>query len=218
MSKSLKETFHNMNEKFAKQSRRDQFLILVAALFIIVLPIYTYGVEPAVKKTKALKDTYSSLQDKLTASENVLNELTIKLQQDPVVAMTKEIAEVKVKTDELSDNLSKVTADFIPAYDMPKTLQEVLSDVGALQIVSVSNIPPVAVIEDGKTKVALYRHGTKIVLEGNYLDVMRYLQILENLDKKFIWGEFSFELKTYPMGRIVINVYTLSNSKDFISG
>ena len=208
----------DLNAKFLKQSKRDQFLILLALLVVIILPAYTYGVEPAVKKIKDLKETYYNLQEQFSTTENVLNELTIKVQQDPAVAMRQEIEKLRSKTQDLTKSLSEVTADFIPAFDMPVTLQEVLADVGALEVVSVSSIEPTVIAEDPKTKASLYRHGTRIVLMGNYLDAMRYLQILENLDKKFIWGEFSYELKTYPKGRIEINVYTLSNSKDFISG
>lgn len=218
MSKSLKESINELSAKFSKQSRRDQFLILIAALFVIILPLYTYGVKPQLKKTKSLELSYQNLQNELSSSENLLNEFTLKLQQDPSEAMRKEIVELNTKTSEISKKLSQITADFIPAFDMPKTLQEVLSDIGSLKLISVNSIAPTVIIKDDKSKVVLYKHGTKLILEGNYLDAMRYLQILENLDKKFIWGDFSYELKTYPAGRIEINVYTLSNGRDFISG
>ena len=215
---SLADKYREINTKFLKQSRRDQILILVAALVVVIMPLYMYGVDKSKTELAKAQSSYKSTQKELDDIESAKNEWMVRLQQDPNEAMRREIEEYNLKLKNLDASMSSSTVDLVPAFDMPGVLQDMLSAVGSLKIVSMDSIPPVVIIEDDKGGVFLYRHGTRLVLEGGYLDTMKYLQVLENLSKKFMWGNFSYELREFPKGTITIEVYTLSNSKDFISG
>jgi MSHA biogenesis protein MshJ len=215
---SLADKYRELNAKFLKQSRRDQILILVAALVVVIMPLYMYGVDSAKVNLAKAKSTYNNTKKELSDIESAKNEWMVRMQQDPNESIRKQIEEYGEKLKNLDKALASSTVDLVPAFDMPGLLQDMLSAVGTLKLLSIESIPPMVIVEDDRGGIFLYRHGTKLVLEGGYLDVMKYLQVLENLSKKFIWGNLSYEVREFPKGTVTIEVYTLSNSKDFISG
>ena len=214
---SLKERYNDLSAKFQKQTKRDQFMILLAALVVVIMPAYMYGVEPAQKNAAKARSAYSETQSQIAEAEQMRGEWLLRLQQDPNEAMRREIAQLEEKLKNLDASMAETTVDLIPAFDISAVLQEVLSATGALKLISMKSLEPFVIME-GEGGASLYRHGARLVLEGGYLDAMKYLQALENLSRRFMWGGFSYEVKEYPKGTVTIEVYTLSNSKDFISG
>ena len=209
--------YAELSRKFQQQGRRDQVLILVACLVAAILPLYMYGIEPAVKKLAQARSAHEAALKDIDSSAQMKNEWLVKLQQDPNETMRREIAELEVRQRQLDQISSGAAVNLVPSFDMPAVLQDVLSAAGSLRLLSMNSIPPVVILEEDKG-MSLYRHGTRMVFQGSYLDAMKYLQALENLDRKFIWGTLSYEAGTYPAGTVTVEVYTLSNSKEFASG
>ena len=216
--KELTEKYHEIEKNFLAKSRREQIMILCAALVVAIFPLYMYFADPAMVKIKKAKAQQISIRDDITNLQNEKNTLMIQLQQDPTVELSRQKEEFREKIRNLDKDLNKQTVDLIPAYEMASVLKDVLSNTNGLRLLSMSNEKPKILVEGGKGGVALYRHETRIVLEGSYLSALSYLQMLENLNKKFIWGPLSYEVKEYPKGIVEIHVYTLSANKDFIRG
>lgn len=216
---TLKERYQEISESYSKKTRREQIMILVAALVISFLPTYMYFVDPIFSKIKREKMEQTNAQDRTAEIQNEINSIMVMLQSDPAVALNEEKERIKQKIAAIDKELTVNTVDLISAFEMPAMLRSVLANASGLKLVSVSNSAPTLLVEkSGNGSVSLYRHETKIVLKGSYMATLGYLQLLENLDKKFMWGPFSFAINEYPEGTIEINVYTLSSNKDFIRG
>jgi MSHA biogenesis protein MshJ len=61
-----------------------------------------------------------------------------------------------------------------------------------------------------KPRELLYRHGVEIVLQGSYLDMISYMDALENLPVQLFWGKASLDAQQYPNSRLTLTLYTLS--------
>jgi MSHA biogenesis protein MshJ len=55
-----------------------------------------------------------------------------------------------------------------------------------------------------------------MVFQGNYLETIKYLRSLEQLDGNFFWESLEFNLTTYPDGQISLDIYTLSTERGWI--
>jgi len=62
----------------------------------------------------------------------------------------------------------------------------------------------------------LYQHRIQLELEGKYDQVSKYLAQVEALPEKVFWQNLAFQMDNYPVGRLSLEVYTLSTSKDLI--
>lgn len=56
----------------------------------------------------------------------------------------------------------------------------------------------------------LYRHGVEITVRGNYMDMIDYMNALENLPTQLFWGGAQLEVEDYPTSRLTLTLYTLS--------
>ncbi|HTE39516.1 MAG TPA: hypothetical protein VK629_01730, partial [Steroidobacteraceae bacterium] len=59
-------------------------------------------------------------------------------------------------------------------------------------------------------------HPLEIVVEGNYLDVLRYLQSVESLPWRFYWQALELKQTEYPTNRVRIRLNTLSMDKEWL--
>ena len=62
----------------------------------------------------------------------------------------------------------------------------------------------------------LYRHGVEVAVRGNYLDMITYMDALESMSTKLIWGKAELTVEDYPNSRLSLTVYTLSLDKKWM--
>ncbi|MDA7745889.1 hypothetical protein N8878_00970, partial [Psychromonas sp.] len=72
---------------------------------------------------------------------------------------------------------------------------------------------------DNKEKsVLFYKHSLEVQLTGDYNAVYQYLRNLEMLQDKFYWASLKYEVADYPLANITLQIYTLSDQQDLVSG
>lgn len=62
----------------------------------------------------------------------------------------------------------------------------------------------------------LYRHGVELVLEGGYADLLGYLQAMESLPQRVLWGAVSLKVEQHPRSVLTLRVYTLSRDRAWL--
>jgi MSHA biogenesis protein MshJ len=62
----------------------------------------------------------------------------------------------------------------------------------------------------------LYRHGVELTVRGNYLDMVSYMDALEGMPVRLIWGKANLTVEEYPNARLTLTMYTLSLDKKWM--
>jgi len=89
---------------------------------------------------------------------------------------------------------------------------------------SVSSASSVSSVSSASTAVAtasrpamlIFRHGVKVTVRGNYLDMIDYMDALENMPGQLFWSKAELEVEAYPDARLSLTLYTLSLDKKWI--
>lgn len=101
---------------------------------------------------------------------------------------------------------------------MTDMLQNIMSGMDGIAVKELKNLPPenLAVSPDGG---GVFRHVLHMEISGGYTDLMRFVGALETLPQKFYWKKISLQgdPKEYPRSTLVLEIYTLSVSEEFIS-
>jgi len=63
---------------------------------------------------------------------------------------------------------------------------------------------------------SLYRHGVELVLEGGFADLLSYLQAMESLPQRVLWGSVSLKVEQHPRSVLTVRVYTLSRDPNWL--
>jgi MSHA biogenesis protein MshJ len=65
-------------------------------------------------------------------------------------------------------------------------------------------------------EVGLYRHGVKLVFEGDYMTTMEFLESLEQKSWRFFWQALQYDVEKYPNARVTLTLYTLSPERAWL--
>lgn len=166
-----------------------------------------------------ITDTAGQINRELTRNQNIQDSYTT----DPN-------AFVRTRLQNLEGDLAQVDAQLLELYGeliLPQQMAGVLTDIlqseTTLKLVSFENQPPTSLLDaltadqvTGQQQMNVYRHGLRLEFEGDYLETIRFLKKVEQLDSSFFWDNLSFNVIEYPLAKISLNIFTLSTARGFI--
>ncbi len=68
----------------------------------------------------------------------------------------------------------------------------------------------------GTGQPQLYRHAVELSVEGSYADLLGYLQALEALPQKLLWGSLQLKVEKHPQVLLTLRLYTLSQQAGWV--
>jgi MSHA biogenesis protein MshJ len=123
-----------------------------------------------------------------------------------------------------AESMRVLTSDLIDPAQMRFVLEDLIRRQGKLELVRASNLPVRRLLEpdppagptDDSDATALYRHGLVLELEGSYLDLLDYLETVEQLPWQIHWTKLRLEADEHPRNHITLELATLSLDEDWI--
>jgi MSHA biogenesis protein MshJ len=175
---------------------------------------------------KEVQEVQSSVALLTETIEGRAHDNPLALAMEQKQSLTQSIAAVDAQ-------LESASAGLIAPQRMLAALRDVLNGQQGLRLVSMRNFPvtslappntQVAEIKAGQTKGAPppvaatgpYVHSLELILDGSYLDVMRYLQSVEALPWRFYWQVLELKTTEYPLNRVRIRLNTISMDKEWL--
>jgi MSHA biogenesis protein MshJ len=204
------------------------FLVILGVLFWIAANVVFSSLR--LEQQRLERDVRARLNE-LQAMSAQSETIRAKLAQDPEALAQARVAELKQKLVEEEASVAHVVRGLVSPREMPRLVQQMLAKNKALQVIKMENLPAQALDELQKTATPapatqsataanstarVYRHGMRIELRGQYVDIVRYLRALEAMPSKVFWGEVRFESETYPVSRVTLVIYTISLNKAWL--
>ena len=223
MSNRLQTEFAKLTQRFDDLVAREQVLLLLCGIVVIVMLGYFVFIEPLTVSQQKSSKQLTRQQNELQAMQSQQQQLVAGLKQDPNAAISAHIDSIKQQIAELDAELNSQTEQLVPARNMPQLLENLLHSSPGLKVIRLQSLPPQAILSadpDSSAEVpaepGLYRHGVQLVVEGSYFDIQRYLTKLEGLKWQFYWKKFDYSVASYPVAKVEVEIYTLSTNKAFI--
>jgi MSHA biogenesis protein MshJ len=212
--------------KYESLSLRERALVALAVLAVAIIGWDSLLMQP-------LRNTRSALDAELAeASASGFNAQSEEV-SDPRQVNLQLAAGLTTQLQGLDARLADTASGFVSSQRMIQLLHDVLDRQGRLQLVSIRNLPVVSLVPPvpaettgleaapaevavaaGNTPDALgeppYVHAIEIVIDGQYADILEYLQALEALPYKFRWSTLDLSTAGYPLNRVRIELSTLS--------
>lgn len=223
----------------ALESRKKEERLLLLAVVIIVLG---YGwlvlVSDRMNAGQVQLDRRISALDLQVAQEaSRYAEIQRDYQEDPNAFARNRQQELQQQTIDIDERLRELYGQLIQPRQMAEVLTTILQRETTLKLVNLENQPSTlltsasvgaavplvgeAAVGAGEslntdTGIRVYRHGMNMIFEGDYIETVRYLNSLENLDTSFFWQSLDYEVVDWPIARITLNIFTLSTQSEWI--
>lgn len=209
-----------LEKAFNKMTQRERFILFGALLVCSVSISYFWIVDPAtIKQTNIERVLQKSVQEEKVISSEIAT-IKQRLKQDPLQEINNKIAFSKGTLVQLDQQLNGKLVKFIHAQKMPIALTKVLSKSPGVSISSLRSLPVKAFNSSSQNsdENIFYKHTLEISLLGDYNAIYQYLLNLETLQEKFYWYSLNYEVSNYPLAEVTIQIYTLSDQRDLVSG
>lgn len=205
-------------------SLRERAMIFIAVLATGLFCSNALFFSPQGSRRGGIEMQIAELHSTLTALRSQAEAIKARGQTDPDQEQRTRLQKLKTELDRLDQRLKVSTIDLISPRDMAEVLRGLLIRQEGMRLVRLENFPaqdlfPTADNEngtDGTKKIRLYRHPMRIVFSGTFLQVLEYLQSLENFPRKLFWDDLEIVVNNHPQAEISLTVHTLSLRKGWI--
>ena len=214
---SLKAQWQAWADKIAALSQRERVLILLTGLVLVCAGAIYGWLDGAVLRLEQDRVALTTAQRDLEIMDLENLGKQARLARDPDQNVREQLVRVEGDIGKLDAELKAQTVDLIQAHEMPAVLEALLSRSANLHMLALTSLAPQPLMA-GDQRINLFKHGIRLKLEGGYFDVYQYLKALEALPRHFYWKQFDYQVQEHPKAVVEMEIYTLSTSKEFISG
>ena len=228
---ALKQTIAN---KWATLNTRERWMVFFAGLAVLYALLNALLLAP-------LQNQQQQIKTEMTQSDTQLADMKLQISalgQHPVLnaddANAQKIAEFKAKILAQRTEMTALQDTLVNPTQMPALLKELIAHHQSLRLVDMKTMPPENFLSrevnaqtptdqavDGKVSAyktpLIYRHAITFTLAGNYMELMRYAQALQDMSSQVLWDKAVLTAKTYPENELTITVYTLSLDATWLS-
>lgn len=210
---------------------RQRLPIFLVILLLTVGLFYLTLLGPTLQQQAKLTQTIEQDSRALKDVQQQIAPLARSASQDPNTQYQLRRDALQIQIAQTQTDLDRLQAGRLTPARMAQLLETLLRDNRKLHLVSIhsfSEAPvtsavggpvagpkPTEPAESAKA-TGLYKQGVRMIVRGNYVDLVRYLATLEQQPWKVIWGETTFRLDRHPIGTLTFTLYTLSPEKAWL--
>ena len=246
MTSGWRQSARQYADRIDALSLRERALVFVGILVVPIVIAVNFLFVPLRNEQLRLEKQIASRVHQARELDAQGNALLASRTDHPDAAAQAQITQLRQQLRTNRGTLSVITHGLVGPKEMARLVREVLAKNGALQLVSIENLPPLplggsgpgiasqakaavpgpaaaqsatfpgASPPDAATGPVLYLHGMRVVLKGRYVDIVRYLQALEALRWKMFWGRLDLKTQHYPVSEVTLVIYTLGFNRAWI--
>ena len=210
--------------KFDALALRLRIMITLSfiAILFMFFDIFWYAFnDQAIKKTNQQILNIKKQTDKLVNMQKQHNQNILRKRSDPKKI---KLASINTQLAEIRRQLTEKTTNLVQPEDMANVLKIIIMSTEALELQRLSKRETIELSDQPdkndqpKDQIRLYRHSMEILLQGSYSATHKFLEKLENMEKKVAFDSFEYTVGEYPQAEIKLVVSTLSLHKGWIGG
>lgn len=220
---------------YDKISAREQKIVLVTLISLLLLVSFVVIVEPLLLANQSLYSEQINMQSINSKLDQQIENTLMAQYQDPNSELREDLVILNAKTVRLQRQISLLTQALVAPKQMISLLENVLTQDKQLKLISLNNLPEQGMnmgevnheerseniskeisrenVSVNKPDHLIYQHAFEIELEATYDSSIAYLKRLDELPWQLFWQTLEYESTQYPKGRLKIRIYTLSMSK-----
>jgi MSHA biogenesis protein MshJ len=190
---------------------RERVLLLAATVAILFLSVDSAGFQPTLKAQQVTEERISGLEMKLGALRQQAMLLSYKTDEDALAARHSSRDTLAAELAALDARIVDQLGALVEPAQAAELLEQMLTRHRGLKITSLrASAEPLNELAGNAGQAGkLGRYQLDLVLEGGYLDLMRYLEALESMPWKFFWQTVDFRVGEYPRAVSRLQLYTL---------
>ena len=217
---------------FDARARRERLLLIGAAIAVAAMAVDHLWLAPAFEAWQAAGRRQAAAATTLqTLNEAIAQRGTESRSLDQQTR--RDVALWRDKVRQGDTELRSFGTSLVKAADMLPLLDHMLAQSGGLRLRNMQSLARTelaaaaaravapgaaasAPAASGEAGPVLYRHGVELTVEGSYADLLAYLNALEAMPQRVLWGGVQMKVAQYPKALLTLRLYTLSMDRGWL--
>ncbi len=220
MNNSLKiSALETATQNFNALTLRERVLFILTILISISVVWWYFYVEPMQLKTKSLVVENNRISNEIVITRRTINDIRSRIAQGVDQDKTRKLAQLELALEAVDERLRLKTIELIDPEQMFQLMTRLVYKESKLKLLSLKRREVKQAItpsEKQADEYGIYRHVLEVKFSGKFLDILKYMQSLENLDWKLIWDEIEIVTDEYPRITVKVVISTLSTRKEWV--
>ena len=213
-----------LQRAFDGRVRRERLLLIGAGVAVAWMLADSLWLTPAFKEwtsARARHTTASAALRRLNDDVALRGFETRTAEQQ----LLGEVTQWRSRVSQTDTALREFGGSLVGAAEMVPVLDRLLAQTGGLRLRSMQSLgrsevgasaAAPATAADAKTTGTLYRHGVELNVEGSYADVLAYVQAIEAMPQRVLWGGMQIKVEQHPKVVLTLRLYTLSQDRSWL--
>jgi MSHA biogenesis protein MshJ len=221
----MKDRLDQLAERFEAFSLRERGWISLALLAVLFMLWDTMLMSPQELRQKQLVGEMHGINQQMQDINTQIDVMTATLRSGETQRVRARVDEVRLLLGSLQQQQQDLTVQFIRPQQMAGVLRDMLASEGKLVLTRLESLgakplfpPPEGeeAREPNAQQPKIFKHGMRVVFEGDYHSTLHYLQALEAMPWRLYWDNVEYQVLDYPRARVAITVHTLSLEEGWI--
>ena len=212
MAIAIKEQLQPWLERIDNLDLRERILLLAAVVVVLFLLTDTLILQPTLKAQQVAKQQIVDAEIQLNSLRQGAQLLSYQSDPDPSSTRQQTRDQLVSKLAELDERITSQLGALVEPAQAAQVLEQLLSSHPGLKLTTLNaTAEPLEDLEIEQQTEApgLARYQLDMVVQGSYLDLLNYLQSLEDMPWKFFWQQVDFQATEYPHAETRLQLYTL---------
>ncbi len=218
---------------------RERVAIFVVLVILVIALFDSLVLEPQFARENALSQQVEHDQSQVAQMQSQIQALANSYAQDPDAAKRKQLNALLQKSNRMRGELQDMQKGLVAPDKMATLLEDILRRNGKLRLVALHTLPVSDLLEPEKKDEAkgastdtqkkadgarlpagsnlVFKHGVEMVIEGNYLDMLDYMQALEGMPWQLFWSKARLSAGDSGKLTLTLTLYTLSLDKNWLT-
>lgn len=211
----MKALWLKFSDRIDAMSLRERIAVFAAAVAVLLFAVNALVLAPLFARNQTLAEQIHQQNQQTEAANSEIAVRMAAFSGNPDQATQAKLVELNREAAQLAGTLRTMQHGLVVPEKMSALMQQLLRSNGKLKLVSLRTLPvsglggPDAKAAAGQREL-LYRHGMEVVLQGGYLDLLDYMDSLEDAPQQLFWGRAQLDARQYPVSTLTLTLYTLS--------
>jgi MSHA biogenesis protein MshJ len=218
-----------LTRRFDARPARERLVMLLALAALAFWLADRVWITPSQQRAREAAAQLGSARQELAQLQGDLTRLKL-LSEEQQRSLQAEISVTRSRVDGGAAALRAHEDTLVGADRMVELLEQMLPRHGRLKVRELKSLgrtdllaapgaAPAATPASAPAAggMSVYRHGVELTLEGSYADLMEYLQALEKMPRRVLWGGMSLKVEQHPKVVLTLRLYTLSLDRGWLN-
>ena len=210
-------------DRFNAQTQRERCLVAVSILVITAFAWWHYHAEPKMLQIEAKRQENQRVMQEVEGTRAQVQAIRLRIAAGVHEEKEVQLAKLVEQLNKVEEELRIKTVELIDPEKMFQLMNELIYRDSRLKLLSLKRreVKPAIPVsaedpEEQRLDPGIYRHVLEIQFSGKFLDFLRYMQSMEDLDWKLLWDEIEIVSEEHPDVTVKVVMSTLSARKEWV--